>query len=189
MNVSIKTLLTSAALVMLGTVASAATLSFDTTADCASAGLTITQGSTEGPCIGSTTPNGTPGLLARGAADSFWTVRFNSAQSSISIDLGDFGADSDFLFLAVYDSFNMLLGAVNIDVLADDVIMHSLNFSTVSDKIAWAAFGTQGGLGGIYADNLTFGKQMSAVPVPAAGGLLALGLAGLAALRRRKSAV
>ena len=107
--------------------------------------------------------------------------------SEVAVDLGDFGADDDVIFLAAYDADDNMLGAQFTAIDASDITMHRLNFLNGMNGIAWVAFGTQGGLGGIYADNLTYRFTPASVPLPAAGGMLGIGVLALAALRRRRA--
>jgi hypothetical protein len=107
--------------------------------------------------------------------------------SDVSIDLGDFNADADRLFLWAWDKDGNDLGFVLHDITADFSGMVTL--SLVLSGIKSVAFGTIGalfdgdpdglGFGGIYADNLTFTPAVSAVPLPAALPLLASALGGL----------
>ena len=56
------------------------------------------------------TPNGTFGLLEDSSPRNFLRADISGGASSVSVDLGDYNADSDLLFLDVYDSSNALLG-------------------------------------------------------------------------------
>ncbi|MDB5658280.1 MAG: motif putative anchor domain protein [Cypionkella sp.] len=75
--------------------------------------------------------------------------------------------------------------------LAYDQVANQSNFGTDFLGVAVGGIGTTLSFQNAGGDNVgiilkTALVQTSAVPVPAAGGLMALGLAGLAALRRRK---
>lgn len=70
----------------------AATLTFDTVADCSGADVTITGGAAAGACTVQTAPGGSSGLLRStigNPGDSFWTANFASLVNTVSIDLGD----------------------------------------------------------------------------------------------------
>jgi hypothetical protein len=180
-----------ASALLVASAAQATTLTFNSTADCSSAGVSITSGTAAGPCILDTTPNGTLGLVhsGDGPLEAFWTATFTPLVTGLSVDLGDFGADPDHLVLSAFNSSHVLIGSTFFDIPATFSGMVTLSLPAVTD-IASAVFGTTGGIGGIYADNLTF----SAVPGPIAGaGLPGLILAGggllvLARRRRQRTA-
>ncbi len=181
--------------------AHATTLTFNSSADCSTSAVNITGGAGSEACVTTTGPAGSSALVRStipNVLDSFWTATFSSTASNVSIDLGDLGSDPDRLFLKAYDAANSLIGAVLLDITASDNTMHTL--SLIVSGIKSITFGTIGaqfpgdpdglGLGGIYADNLTYTTEASPVPIPAALPLLATGLGamGLAGWRSKRNA-
>ncbi len=107
--------------------------------------------------------------------------------SFVSVELGDFGADTDDLFLAAYDSFNNLLGA---DIFPGSTSDTLVNLSVSFANISYVLFGSTNPqfLNSVFADNLTFTADSTpAIPLPAGGLLLLSGMAGLAFVRRRRT--
>ena len=189
MSTILKPVLLAGALTLAAGAAQATVLTFDSTADCSTAEVTITAGAAAGACSGSSGPGGSA-MLVRSSSrgDSFWTATFASLVDGISVDLGDFNADADRLFVSAFDALDALLETVTLDIVASDSTMHTLSLSATN--VAKVTFGITGDLGtgsGIYADNLTFSAGMSPVPLPAGGLLILTGLGGLALMRRRKS--
>ncbi|MBY4894861.1 hypothetical protein KUL25_19050 [Rhodobacteraceae bacterium N5(2021)] len=187
MKFPILTALAAGVLALSVSAASATTLEFDNVADCATSEVTITGGVGNEACGLGFSPNGTSALVRStipNSADSFWTATFSTLMENVSVDLGDNGSDADRLFLSAFDAANTLLETVTLDISSSSVTMHTLTL--LSTNIASITFGTTGelGLGGIYADNLSF-TQVAAIPLPAGGLLLLGGLAGLIAARRR----
>ena len=172
---------------LMATGASAATITFDTSDDCVSKIVTIVAGPNSTDCVVSQSPVGSNALVKGGASASFWFADFSDLVDSVSVELGDFGGDADELFLATLDISGALSGLVTEAIDQGVSGMHTLSLNVAN--ISTAVFGVTGRLGGggVYADNLTFNTQVSAVPVPASALLFGTALAGLGAMRRRKT--
>jgi hypothetical protein len=184
---------------MAGSAANASTvINFNSTPNGAFASYTesgVTFTAVSGGNLTSTifgnTPNGTRGLA--GATSPFSTIRavIAGGASSVSIDLGDFAADADTIFLSAYDVSNVLLGTSSQLLPNTFAGMQTLTFS--ASGISYVIFGSTAPSGdgsSVYADNFTF-DQTVAVPEPST--LLGGAIAGLGALayrsRRRRSAI
>lgn len=167
--------------------ANAATITFDRDRECITDEVTITAGPLSNYCVVSEGPVGSNAIVKGGADASYWLATFNALVDYVSIDLGDFGGDADELFLATFDQNFAMTGVVTKTIGEAISGMHTLSLSIANTSAV--AFGVTGyeGDGGIYADNLTFNTQVSAVPVPASALLLGTALAGFGALRRRKT--
>ncbi|MHC5112226.1 MAG: beta strand repeat-containing protein [Planctomycetota bacterium] len=79
--------------------------------------------------------------------------------TSVSVDLGDFNADADRLFLEIFDADDNSLGIVTVDIANSFVGLETLTIDAPDGTvISYAVFGTTGelGLGGIYFDNFTY---------------------------------
>jgi hypothetical protein len=100
--------------------------------------------------------------------------------SSVSVDLGDFAADSDDIFLSVYDSANNLLGTTSTTCCTtDEMVTLSLSYSGIS----YALFGSIGTFqNSVFFDNFSYVSQ---VPLPAPALLLAPAVLGFMGLRRK----
>ena len=183
--------------------AQAVTLDFDLVADCGASGVTITGGIGGEACGLGGSPDGSSALVRStfpDVNDSYWTATFSTAVSNISIDLGDFNQDADRLFLWAWDANGNEFSVLE-DIDEDFIGMRTLTL--LVSGITSITFGTIGlltpddptdfdglGLGGIYADNLTF-TRTPAVPLPAALPLLLTGLGGLGFIgwrRKRRAA-
>lgn len=172
---------------VLASGASATTITFDRDRECITEEVTITAGPLNNYCVVSEGPVGSNAMVKGGQDASYWLASFDALVDFVSIDLGDFGGDADELFLATINSFNEVTGVVTKTIGAGISGMHTLSLSIANTSAI--AFGVTGyeGDGGIYADNLTFNTQVSAVPIPASALLFGTALAGLGALRRRKT--
>jgi hypothetical protein len=188
-----KYLVLTAALASMSGAATAATLDFSTVGDCGGgAGVTFTM-------MGSTvcdTSFGSPddpsdfslGFLWDNTVDSGAMIRatFSALASFVSVDLGDWNADKDTIFLSIYDSADTLIDTVSLFRPTSSYEMNTLSLSGVG--IAYAVFGTNADdLGFIVADDFTFSSTaIAAVPLPASGLLLGGALIAAAAGRRRR---
>lgn len=178
------------ALMLMSQGANAAVLTFDSAADCSSPGVTITAGAAAEACFTSTAPGGSTALLRStigNPADTFWTATFSSLVSGISIDLGDFNADADRLFISAFNLADELIETVTLDILDTEIELQTLSLTSID--VVKITFGVTGeiGLGGIFADNLTY-TTLAAVPLPAGGLLLIGALGGLGFAGRRRKA-
>lgn len=133
------------------------------------------------------TPNGTVGVVARSAAGALVPTRATIAggTSSVSIDLGDYNADDDSLFLRLYDINDMLLATATDFIPASFTGMVTLSAS--APGTAYAIFGGIGfaGESNVYGDNFTF----AAVPEPMTWALMigGFGACGTALRVRRRT--
>lgn len=158
-------------------------------------GVTFTA--TDGLFLTSTgygnTPNGTRGIASTSFPLATLRADIAGGATMVSVDLGDYDADADTLFLQVYDSANNLVGSTT--AFIDDTFVGMVTLSVSANGIAYAIFGaTDPALVGssAYADNFTFEPAVvSSVPEPSTFALAGLaGIGGLVAVaRRRKSKV
>lgn len=118
---------------------------------------------------------------------------FSAVVRSVTVDLGDFGNDSDMLFLEVYDGSNNLLDSASKLISGSNDVLNTLSVS--SRGIRYALFGSRPpSLNGssVYAANFSFSLQpVAPVPEPAtwASMLLGLSAAGYVAGRRQRISV
>ncbi|KMK64186.1 VPLPA-CTERM sorting domain-containing protein [Puniceibacterium sp. IMCC21224] len=165
--------------------AHAATLDFSASGSCAGGpGVTFAI-LTNSNCFLAPTPNNTNGLSLLSNTSSSSRVRadFTDLASFVSVDLGDFGSDTDTVFISAYDSIGTLLGTQSASIVGRAM----KTVSVASADISYAIFGSSFDVGFIAADNFKFTTQVSAVPLPAGGALLLTGLGAFALARRRKS--
>lgn len=95
------------------------------------------------------------------------------------------------IYLTAFDVNGDILGEMASELDAGDTTMHHMGIDNGVDGIAWVQFGAVGGLGGIYADNLTYKGRpatLAAVPLPTSGAMLAFAVVALAGLRRKGKA-
>lgn len=171
--------------------ASAATLDFNGATPCVSTDafvtLSIAGTNTCGATVAPTTGSGAISLQRSTVEAGLSAMRanFGGLVGFVSIDLGDYNADPDNIFLEVFSSSNASLGFVDLMRDASSYDMDTLSITTPG--IAYAIFGTNAAdLGFIAADNLTWRQQQ--VPIPATGVLLLTGLAALGLFGRRRVA-
>jgi hypothetical protein len=130
-------------------------------------------------------PNGTLALLEESSPRNFLRADISGGAVSVSVDLGDFGGDSDLLFLEVFDSSDTSLGRTEFFIEASFEGMETLSLSTPG--ISYAIFGAIDAVNGssVYADNFT----ITPIPEPETYAMLlaGLGLLGFTARRRKQN--
>ncbi|MEX0677767.1 MAG: PEP-CTERM sorting domain-containing protein [Pirellulales bacterium] len=122
------------------------------------------------------TPNLTLGLLDSNSPRKELRADIGPHATFVSVDLGDFDADADLLFLEVFNAADISLGFTS--VLIDQEFTGMMTLSLAAADIAYAEFGArEPALNGnsVFADNFTFER----VPEP---GTLFLFLVGAAIL-------
>lgn len=131
------------------------------------------------------TPNGTFGLIV----DNFNPIQgsFLSAVSMVSVDLGDFNADADDLFLRAYDSADNFLGQDTLTIPSTFTGLMTLNVSFAG--ISRVEFGGVGlnGQSNVYADNFSFDMAGNGVPEPAAWAMLVIGFGAMGGAMRART--
>jgi len=152
-------------------------------------GVTFTPvGSPTDTCQALPTPNGTRGI-AGGESFAWLPVRadISGGTGSVAVDLGDFsGGDSETLYLEVFNQAGQSLGrAEQYQSLSDPVRMYTLSLTLPG--IAYAEFGSYGGLygSGVLGDNFTFDSSSPPIPEPSTVLIWSL-LAGLGLLWYRR---
>lgn len=158
--------------------------------------LTYSQGGATIRTVDNTTinttgvPGGSQGILPANSPFPEYRVDFTTVASFVSVDLGDFNADPDLLFLEAFNAGNTSIGFTSFNNPASAQTMTTLSLSVANIK--YAIFGGRPpSLSGnsVYADNVRF-ELNAAAAVPEAS-TWALMLAGFgivgAALRRRRS--
>lgn len=129
-------------------------------------------------------PNGTVGLAASGSEFIPLRATIGGGTSFVSVDLGDFNADADSLFLRLYDINDILLASDTAEIDASFTGMVTL--SATAAGTAYAVFGGVGVAGSsVYSDNFTF----STVPEPASWAMLIAGFGLVGAASRRQRAL
>lgn len=185
-----KRFLMTAATCIFASAAQAGTLEFQNVGTCTGGDIvTLTLQTTSTNCRLAPTPNNTTGLaLSNGTSPSRMRADFRSLIEFVSVDLGDFGADADRIFLEAFNSNGVSLGRTS-STLTTNRGMRTLSLSATD--ISYAIFGTTFDAGFIAVDNLSYTVTdqnivTTPVPLPAGGGLLLAGLGVFAALRRKR---
>jgi hypothetical protein len=128
-------------------------------------------------------PNGTQGLLAGGSPLEELRADIAGGALSVSVDIGDWDADSDRLFLEIFDSGGTSLGYTDLVIAPDFIGMKTLTLS--APNIAFAIFGARDAVNGssVYSDNFTYER----IPAPGAILLGTIGVSLVGWLRRRRT--
>ncbi len=146
-------------------------------------GVTFSASGGGGAITTSLTPNGTLGLLDNNTPRKELRADIGPGATFVSVDLGDYDADSDRLFLEIFDVGNNLLGYADLVISANFTGMQTLSLS--APNIAYAVFGARDAVNGnsVYADNFAF------EPIPAPGAILlgSIGVGLVSWLRRRRT--
>ena len=128
------------------------------------------------------TPNGTRGLYGHGSFGGGLAISalFNPPVKKVSVDLGDYNADADLMWLEAYDGGGALIVRQTHDFASDRIGMFTLTAEGLA--IHKILFGSDGVYpNSVYSDNVQFVR----VPEPAAASLLALAAAPWAVRRAR----
>ena len=131
-------------------------------------------------------PSGSNGIIGTTIAYTEIRADISGGTNFVSIDLGDYGQDSDLLFLEIYDACDVLIDSTTLLIDGQFVGMKTLSLSHSS--IFSAVFGARDpALNGssVYADNFKF--ESSCIPAPGAVILAAMGTSIVGYLRRRKT--
>ena len=128
-------------------------------------------------------PNGTLGLLAGSGLLEELRADIAGGAISVSVDIGDYDADSDRLFLEIFDSGGTSLGYTDLVIAPEFVGMETLSLS--APNIAYAIFGARDAVSGssVYSDNFTYER----IPAPGAILLGSIGVSLVGWLRRRRT--
>jgi len=115
---------------------------------------------------------------------------FSFPTNLVSVTMGDYGADDDYLYLFAYNSSNTLVGQATFTNPFSSYMGTTLSVSTTDRDIAWVSFyGVGNNNNSVFWDNFTFNEYRApSVPVPPAVLLFGSGLLGIFGLRQRRSA-
>jgi hypothetical protein len=115
-------------------------------------------------------------------------VNLSAPATSVSIDYGDFGADSDTFLLQAFSGPNgtgtLLASATDVYGLLSFPIFHTVSLSAAGISSLEFIGGSPGFPNSVYYDNLVI--STAAVPEPASLILFGSALAGLGIIRRRR---
>ena len=173
----------------LGNVAQATVLDFNTATDCTSPNPDVSLSLVVATdCLPFNNPGiDPPGLGIYGPGQEIMQADFSVPVNMVSVDLGDFGgADSDLLFLEIFDAGDSSLGFVDFLLPASTSAMQTLALSSLTN-IAYAQFGSLADGGFVAVDNLTFDGPAE-IPLPAAVWLFGTALIGLIGFSKRSKA-
>jgi PEP-CTERM motif len=135
-------------------------------------------------------PGGSQGILTTPSTNfPEFRVDFASVASFLSVDLGDFNADPDLLFIEAYNSSNAIIGFTSFNNPASATTMTTLSLSVANIK--YALFGARApALSGnsVYADNVRFelGATQGAVPEPSTWAFMLAGFGMIGGVLRRR---
>ena len=183
-----------AAFLVIGSMASATVIDFESYADGTDitgvdlGGITLTRHG-ELVKVTSSVPGGgsTRAIWGDPFTGKSFRGDFTGTVTSFSVDMGDFGvSDPDDLFVMAYSATDVLLDSVFFAYPEAGNYLETL--SVAAAGIAYVIFGSTGPdfTNSIFADNLTF--EPAAIPLPAGGLLLISALLGLGVARRRRGA-
>lgn len=125
-----------------------------------------------------TTPNGTLGIVDWHSPRKELRADIGLGATFVSVDLGDYDADSDRLFLEIFNASNVSLGFTDLVIPGSFVGMKTLSLS--APDISYAVFGARDAANGssVYADNFRY--------IPEPGTILLVGVGSLALMRKRR---
>lgn len=135
--------------------------------------------------------NGTKSVISffENPGEDPFRLDFAGGASSVSIDVGDFGSDTDFVFLGLFDAMDNLLASTNGTV--PDSSSVGITISASTSNAAYALFSdAEPFAGAVYWDNINWEPATNVeVPVPVSGtsALFALSFAAFAWSKRKKA--
>ncbi len=134
------------------------------------------------------TPDGTRGLIARNGDFVPVNAVIGGGTDFVSVDLGDFNADSDDIFLRAYDAANVFLGEDTLTLAAAFSGMETLSVSFANiSRVEFGGVGVDGS--SVFADNFTFYELAAAVPEPTTWAFMIFGFGAIGgAMRRQRKA-
>jgi hypothetical protein len=148
-------------------------------------GVAFTASGGGGQIYRTTAPNGTESIIDFSSpTQKELRADITVGATFVSVDLGDYGDDSDKLFLEIFQASGTSLGYTDLTIASDFTGMETLSLTSVK-RIAYAVFGARSpAVGGssVHADNFEF------TPIPAPGAILlgSIGVALVGWLRMQK---